>query len=121
MILTERPLAKPAKRTYPAEIPVLDRVHFSGGFMLVNDHPISLASTVACLLDALCGTLFCVASVLKLLGDDAAAFVVCLAFIGALGVATVAHVRIYVCHQNQLLRLILAAQRGGADEGLRVI
>lgn len=88
---------------------------------MVNDRSISFCSTIAWVMTGVSFLLFIAACALKFCEADEVAFVVCCAFIAAIAMASVAHIRTYFCSQNQLLRLLLAAQRGAQDGELHSI
>lgn len=89
---------------------------------MVTDHSISFASTIAWLFTGLSFVLFAAAIALRFFKFDDAAFAAVTAFIAAVAGAGVAHIRTYFCHQNQLLRQIIAAQRAAsADQELRSV
>lgn len=88
---------------------------------MVTDHSISFASTIAWLLTGLSFIVFVAAIALRFFKLDDAAFAAVTAFMAAVAGAGVAHVRTYFCHQNQLLRQIIAAQRATADQELRSV
>lgn len=88
---------------------------------MVNDHSISFSSMVAWSFTAVSVVLFLAACMVKVAGADAAAFLLACTFIGSVAATTVAHVRTYVCYQNQLLRMIIAGQRGAGDGELRSV